>query len=90
MLASVTGSAPAWSTGDRPLWEHPAVQELILARSLEGGPTPLPPPPAINLGSLVESLSLVAFTRRRELYTSVMCERPTSCCCSERTILVPS
>jgi hypothetical protein len=39
-LAPLSGiGAPAWSAGDKPVWEYGAVKDLILARSLEGAPT---------------------------------------------------
>ena len=56
-LASAVG--PSWAVGDRPIWEYAVVQDLILAQSLEGGPTPLTPPPALTLASLLESMFLM-------------------------------
>ena len=62
-------NTPTWSVGDKPIWEYEAVKDLILARSLDGGPTPLPAPPALTLGALTESLQLM-MSSLRTLYES--------------------
>ena len=64
MLSALGPSKAAWAVGDKPLWEYPAVRQLILARSLEGGPAPAPPYPPLSLAGLTESLQLVSASLR--------------------------
>ena len=50
----------AYSCGAAPIWESPAFQDVVLARSLEGGGHDLPPPPKPTVKTVLESIALVA------------------------------
>ena len=49
----------AFTCGDSPVWTKEAFKELVLQRCLEGGPTPMPPPPKLTLEALTESIAMM-------------------------------
>ena len=57
--ANAVGLGSQYTTGPEPVWSKEVFKELVLARSLEGGVTQLPPPPKLTLDALHEALALL-------------------------------